>query len=211
MLPEYSAELLKVFHGVGTSKRLEKIAKDFKDDQEIFEKASALKIMVDAEVFDVVKNAGLAGTLGRKALTAGAYGAGAALPVALGGGYLLDKAGDETRETTEDVRNKVLQTALGIGGIGAGLYGLHRLTGGAPIGGRSGEGISPESDEKHAAYNENHVGELVEKLATVGMIDEMLDKVDTSNLSKDAQKLATEIRIMNRSYGVQLLYEASHK
>lgn len=190
---------------VDTSNNLEKIACAFKDDKEVFEKASAAKILVDAEVFALVKKAGLASELGRKALTGAAYGAGAAVPAALGGAYLLDRAGDETKETTEDIRNKVLQTALGLSGIGAGMYGLHRLTGGGPLlqAGMRGE--------KQASSDTGRVEELVEKLATVGMVDDMLNQINTSSISEDAKKLAAELKIINRGYGVQLLYEASHK
>ena len=208
MLPKYSVDLIKIARSVDTSKRMEKLAEDFKDYPEIFEKASALKIAVDAEVFELIKESGMASELGRKALTGAAYGAGAAVPAALGGSYLLGRASDETKETTEDIRNKILQTALGVGGIGAGMYGLHRLTGGGPL---NLGGNAPQVGEKRASYEEDHAKELVEKLATVGIVDEMLGNVDTTTLSEDAQKLAAEIRIMNRGYGVQLLYEASHK
>ncbi len=210
MLPKYSTALLKILRSVDTSKHLEKIAQDFKDDPEVFEKASQAKILIDAEVFEMVKSAGLASTLGRKALTGAAYGAGAGVPLALGGSYLLGRAGDEAEETTADIRNKVLQTALGLGGIGAGLYGLHRLTGGEPVDINQMAGIQ-RGGEKQAAHDENHVEELVEKLATVGMLDDMLNQVDNTSLSEEAQKLATEIRVLNRGYGVQLLYEASHR
>jgi len=203
MVPKFSSQLVRILRSVNTSKQLEKIASDFQDDPEVFEKASAVKILVDAEIFGMIKQAGIASTLGRKALTGAAYGVGAGLPVALGGSYLLGRAGEETRETTGDIRNKVLQTALGVGGIGAGLYGLHRLMGGEPVSLRSGE--------KKASFQEDEVTELAEKLAAVGLIEEMLDRVDTEKLSEDAQKLATEIRVINRGYGVQLLHEASHK
>lgn len=213
MLPKYSAALIRIMRSVDTSKRLEKIAQDFKDDAEVFEKACAVKVAIDAEVFNMVKEAGIFSELGKRSLIGAAYGTGAALPVALGGSYLLDRAGEETKETTEDIRNKVLHTALGLGGIGAGLYGLHRLVGGEPLDiNRLSEEKAPGLPaEKRAAYAGNHAEELVEKLATVGMVDDMLDRVDSVSLSEDAQKLAAELRVLNRGYGVQLLYEASHK
>lgn len=210
MIPKFSAQLIRILRSVNTSKQLEKIASDFQDDPEIFEKAATVKIMVDAEIFSMIKKAGVMGELGRKALTGAAYGTGAALPVALGGSYLLDRAGDETKETTEDIRNKVLQAALGVGGIGAGLYGLHRLVGGDPVD-INQIGNALQGRKKQAAHDANDAEELVEKLAAVGMIEEMLDRVNVENLSSDAQKLAAEIRIINRGYGVQLLHEASRR
>lgn len=201
MLPKYDATLLKIAQGVVTSQRLEKIASDFTGDREVLEKASALKIAVDAETFALIKQSSLANELGRKALGGMAVGTGVALPAVLGGTYLLDRASDETKETTEDIRNKVLQTALGVGGIGAGLYGLHRLSGGDPI----------SLGEKRSSYDENHAEELVEKLAAVGLIEDELSQLDKTNLSEDAQKLAAEVMVLNRGYGMQLLYEASHK
>ena len=196
MVPKFSSQLTKILRGVNTSKQLEKIAADFQDDPEVFEKASMAKIMVDAEIFGILKQAGIASELGRKALTGAAYGAGVVLPVALGGSYLLGRAGDETRESVADMRNKALQTALGVGAVGAGLYGLHHLA---------------NRGEKQASFQEEEVMELTEKLAAVGMIEEMLDGVETEKLSDDAQKLAAEIRAINRGYGVQLLHEASHR
>lgn len=205
MVPKFSPKMAQIIRCVDTSKRLEKIAIDFRDDQEVFEKASAAKILIDTEVFELIKQADikseLAAQFGRRALKGLGYGAGLALPMTVGGTYLLNRAGEESRETTADIRNKILQTALGLGGVGAGLYGLHRLTGGGPL---------LAGDEKRAsAPQEEVVTELVEKLATVGIIDSMLAGIG-SDISKETQKLATEIQILNRGYGVQLLYEATH-
>jgi hypothetical protein len=204
MVPKFSPKMAQIIRCVDTSKRLEKIAADFRDDQEVFEKASAAKILVDAEVFDIIKQADvkseLAARLGRRALKGLGYGAGLALPMTAGGTYLLHRAGEESQETAADIRNKVLQTALGLGGIGAGLYGLHRLTGGGPL---------LANEKRASAPQEEVVTELVEKLATVGVIDDMLDNIG-NDVSEETQKLAAEIRILNRGYGVQLLYEAAH-
>jgi hypothetical protein len=98
----------------------------------------------------------------------------------------------------------VLQTALGLGGIGAGLYGLHRMTGGGPL---LAQG---EKQEKTGADSGEELSDLVSKLATVGKIEDTLDCLDFDRLSPEAQKLAWELRVINRGYGVQLLHEASH-
>jgi hypothetical protein len=53
------------------------------------------------------------------------FGSAATVPAVAGGAYLLHKAHQEREQATEDIRNKALQVALGVGGIGAGLMGMH--------------------------------------------------------------------------------------
>lgn len=57
------------------------------------------------------------------------FGGAATIPAVAGGSYLLHKAHKEREQTVEDIRNKALQVALGVGGIGAGLMGLHHALG----------------------------------------------------------------------------------
>lgn len=193
------AYLMDIYKGVDTSKRLEKVAQYYADDEETKNAALTAKIVVDAEVFDLVKRASLKSELAEKALKGLAYSAAPLAGVGLVGHSLLSKARDDAKETAADIRNKVLQTGLGLAGIGAGMYGLHRLAEGP----RSGH-------KKESADHEETVRELVEKLATVGEIEDRLGSLDIDKLSPEAQKLAYELRILNRGYGVQLLHEASH-
>ena len=193
-----------IFESVSTSKRLEKMAQYFQDDPAVVAKVAEAKIIVDSEIFEMAKEAATINSeLLRSALKAGAIGAGAALPVGGAAALLLSHAGSEARETSDNVRNNILLTGLGLAGTGAGMYGLHRLTGGGPIGG-SNPGI------KQAADQEAELQELTEKLAAVGALDAMLDAVPMQKLSAVAQKMAAGIRALNRGYGVQLLWEASH-
>src|SRR5512136_395496 len=55
-----------------------------------------------------------------------AYGAGAMVPVTAGGAYLLHRGKEESKDIAANIRNQALLTALGVGGMGAGLMGLHR-------------------------------------------------------------------------------------
>lgn len=211
-MTDLNVYLMDVYRSVDTSKRLEKMAGYFDDDEEVKQAALGAKAKVDAEIFDLVKRASLKSELARKALTGLAYGT---APIAGAGvlGYgLLSKAKRDAAETAADIRNKVLQTALGLGGIGAGLYGLHRLTGGEPIEVNKLLSKLPrkEVQEKTSSDRQAEFEELLTKLAAVGKIEDDLANLDFEQLSPDAQKLACELRALNQGYGVQLLYEASH-
>lgn len=107
------------------------------------------------------------------------YATGAAIPVGLLGSHLIDRAGDEQKEVVEDARNKALQTALGVGAIGAGLYGIHRLT--QP---RQKEGSDIES--------------TLEYLRATGLLDETLAA------QPQTEKIAA-LRLLNAEHGVDLL------
>ena len=184
-----------VTESVRASANLEKLASVTSDENER-EELRALKIAVDAEVFELAKQANAG--LGKKLLSGLAYGSGAAIPAVLGGSYLLHRSGEEAKDATADVRNKVLQSALGLAGIGAGAYGLQRA-------------FTPP--EKRAALEDLKADaqakeDLVEKLATVALVEDDLSRVDMQPLSKEAQDLAANLVIMNRAYGVKLLREA---
>lgn len=197
MLP-LTRDLPQIYRAVDTSHRLEKIAEYYADDPEVAASAQLAKVAVDAEVFHLIKNAAApaaASPLLKKLMTGAAYGAGAAVPITAGGAYLLGKARDDAQSTAADIRNKVLQTGLGLAGIGGAMYGLHRLAEGSP---------------KQASDDEGAVEELIEKLATVEVIEEMFSRLDPSKLSPEAQKLAFDMAALNRGYGVQLLYEAAN-
>lgn len=196
MLTPLNPYLVQISRGVNTAKRLEKIAAQFHDDVEIVKSASEARELVIDEVFDMCKKAG---AISAKALTAGdaalkglGWGVGLGVPAIGVGAYLSHKSED----ATADMRNKILQTGLGLAGIGAGLYGLHRLA-------NQGEKQASSSDDKYA--------ELVEKLAAVDHVESTLAKASLEKLSGDAAKLAREVRTLNRAYGVQLLHEAMYR
>jgi hypothetical protein len=187
---------------------MEKIAVASQDDPELATGALMNKLAADADIFGMIKES--AGWMGRafqhplgKAL---AWGVGLGVPAAGAGGLLLAKAREDAEAATADIRNKILQSALGVAGIGAGLYGLHRLTGGKPLSLDLGGEQEPP---KQASTNEDALSEdALQKLATVGAIEALLDDVLPS-LEGEAQKLATEVQALNRGYGVELLYELS--
>jgi hypothetical protein len=115
------------------------------------------------------------------------YGAGAALPVGLMGAGLIRQAGGESRKTTEDIRNKALQAALGIAAIGGGMYALHRTQGG-----------------QKAASVQEEPQILLEKLATVGFLDVLFDD-QRQNGDEATRTKAAECWLLNAEHGVDLL------
>ncbi len=140
-----------------------------------------------------------------------AYGLGAAIPATAGGAYLVHRAGEESRESIEDARNKALQTALGVGGIGAGLLAMNHLM--KPT---TSKNVSYARDpdtgkmvpvnahlsKMSSAQDEEEV--LLEKLATVGFLDSLLEdqeKHANVQIRQDAQ----ECRMLNAEHGVDIL------
>jgi hypothetical protein len=115
------------------------------------------------------------------------YGAGAAIPATAAGSYLIHRAGKESRKTTEDIRNKALQTALGIAAIGGGLYALHRSQGG----------------QKAASVQEDPQI-LLEKLATVGFLDVLFEE-QQHQADPNLRYKAAECQLLNAEHGVDLL------
>jgi hypothetical protein len=196
MQPLY-AGLPEIARAVYLSKNLEKIASTFKDDPNMCRRASEARMLVNAEIFGMVKKAAVEDAASKvlPALGQGlgrglAYGAGIAAPVVLGGAYLMHRAKNNAAETARDVRNQILLTALGLGGVGAGLYGLKRL------------------GEKQASLRDEAKLELLEKLATVGILEDLFSGLDREKLSSESRRMANEMQLMNRDYGVQLLFEA---
>lgn len=137
------------------------------------------------------------------------YAAGAAIPVTAGGAYLMHRAGEESRKTIEDARNKALQTALGLGGIGAGLYGLHRLT--APTEKTittvnempTGQTYKSTSTQKLNSAKETPE-ELVKKLATTGYLETLLEEQEKT-ASKSLKEEILNNRLLNCEHGVYIL------
>jgi hypothetical protein len=177
--------LIDAYKNLSTSTLLEKLAEN--GDSALQEKIALARAALDDELFYHVKAAGWlpASRLARGALLA----TGAAVPIGMAGYWLKNQITD----TGDELRNRIIQTALALAGVGAGLYGLHRAT----------------TDEKEASDEQEYMDEAITKLATVGVIEGILDALPDT-LSEDAQKLAAEIRILNRGYGTQLLRELSN-
>lgn len=193
----------EVLRGVRASKQLEKLGEIYADDGEVIEKIATIKAQVDNEIFGLVKEA--AGFFARHAPTLGKsllWGTGLALPGTAAGAYLLHRGTEEGKELSADIRNKVLQGALGLTGLGAGLYGLHRLVGGRPLDvNKAVQGLLPKQASVEQLDEEEYT-----KLATVGAIEVLLDDLETKG-DTETKKLAAEVRILNRCYGIQLLHE----
>lgn len=153
--------------------------------------ALTVKASHDLDLMAHLKVAGWAemAPVAKKALVGGAA---AMLPVTAGGAYLMHKAND----TAENVRDKALQTALGVGGVGAGLLALHH-------GLSSRREAAPAPSVKTAA--DHH--ELLTKLATVSYLDDVLatEEQRTQRTDPDAYKEAHACRLLNAEHGVQLL------
>lgn len=215
--PLYS-RMPDVVRSVYLSTNLEKIAQENQKDPELYEAAWRAKIAVDAEIFGHAQR--FAKTLKKTAAPVEAaaaaakealpsmgealkrglgYGAGIAVPLTAGGAYLAHRGHVESEEAAKAIRNQVLLTALGLGGIGAGAYGLSRMM---------GKQSSAQEMQKQAELQESETKELTEKLASVGMLEDLLDQVEFEKLSADAKNEYLHTRILNRGYGVRLLYEA---
>ena len=175
--------LIDIYRAVGTSKTLEKLAVDARGV--VRDTVLQTKEAVDAEIFAHIKTA--MGPLATKLMKGALVATAAAAPLGLAGYHIMNKAD----ETSSLLQNRLLQTALALAGVGAGLYGLNKLTTDTP---------------KMASADEDLLNEASEKLAAVGMLDELLNDLPKS-LSEDTLKLAQEIRASNRGYGIHLLSE----
>lgn len=158
------------------------------DDPEVLQ----TKTEHDQNLFAYVKEAAgakeILGKVLKHPITRGAgYGLGAAIPAAAAGSWLVGRAGEESRKSIEDARNKALQAALGVGGVGAGLLALHRLT--SPM--------NKTSSDKQA---------LLEKLATVGFLDSLLGSQE-NNKDEMIKQSAHECRMLNAEHCVHLLQQ----
>lgn len=215
-----------VVRSVLLSASLEKMACENPNDRELCESAWTAKVAVDAEIFahaqSFASKFGDPNTIGRTKTanaTTGAvktmmptamenmakglgYGVGIGAPIAGAGAYIAHRGRAESEAATKNLRNQVLLTALGLGGIGAGAYGLSQLM--------KKDKESPHVMHKKAELEESEVKELIEKLGSVGMLEDLLDQVDFEKLSAEAQNEYLQTRILNRGYGARLLYEALH-
>lgn len=121
-----------------------------------------------------------------------AYGAGAAIPAGLVGGALIHQAGNESRKTVEDVRNKALQAALGVAAIGGGLYALHRANTG-----------SQQLPTKQASVKEPQT--LIEKLATIAFLDTLFEDQNKHGQDDVTRQKAAECKLLNAEHGADIL------
>lgn len=165
----------------------------------------------DVQLFQQVKEASIADLARSAAGSTLGKSLAVAAPATAGGAYLLHRAGEEARDTSADLRNKALQTGLGLAGIGAGLYGLHRLT--QP---NTTQSVRTEYDpttgtmgpmrltmSKRSSVQEAPQ-QLLEKLATVGFLDTVLEaqeKHADAQVRQDAQ----ECRLLNAEHGIDIL------
>lgn len=157
------------------------------------------KIANDAKVMHLVKtaNAGLGEHFARQALTGLGIGAGVAVPTVLGATYLMNRAAEKAKEQSDELFDKITRMALGAAGIGAGIYALSKITNG---------GVT--DDVKQASIEDEIEQELMHKVATCVVVDEMISELGSS-VSPEAQKLAEEIRQLNNGYLTALLREVA--
>lgn len=172
-------------------------------DVQLFEK---IKTAIDwGSVRSVLGGAGK--SVGKGAL----IGTGAALPAAAAGSYLINDAAKAqegvAKNVIEDVRNKALQAALGVGAVGVGLMGAHRLISrpDTPPSQVPSNAVDPTHTRGLTpGYKQGSVEEeaLLEKLAAVGYLDVMLGAF------KPNTKLGEEARIcrvLNAEHGIHVL------
>jgi hypothetical protein len=147
MVPYLTPRLARIQRAVRTSAALDKFANDTTDPAER-EKAAALKVLVDSEVF----------------------------------GMAHFSMAPHVKTATE--KNPVVLSATAMANAAVALHSLKKTAG----------------DETA------RLEEAVEKLAAVGTIEGMLNALPP-NTSADVQKLAVEVRALNRAYGVHVLNE----
>lgn len=160
----------------------------------------------DLGTLQLIKEAVSAGQIA-KLLGGGALaGAGAAVPAYFAGRHLIqtgeEAAQRQQEEAAKNFRNKALQVALGVGGIGAGLMGLHHVLKSR----RAAQGAeepqptqeAPALDEYQAQqlaglmpyYKEGSVqGDLLEKLSAVAYLDCILEGAEKTGADKNAAML----------------------
>ena len=174
---------------------------------EVFEKnanyADTLeaKALNDLRLFQLIKQAGIwstvrnaAGSVARSpAKNILLTSAAATAPVALGGAYLVHRAGEEARDTVRDARNKALQTGLGLAAIGGGMYALHRAT------------QSPQGQVRTASVHESPE-ELLQKLSATGYLSSILEDAFLVKKGHEQEKVA-EYYMLNAEHAVNILQQ----
>lgn len=184
------------------------------------------KIAVDKETFELLKTAAVSASSllqsakdigGRAAGHAGkglAFGAGAAVPAAIAGKYLID-------EGTTEARDKALQAGLGMAAIGGGLYGLHRAlpqerpppramlniarqmqSPRGPVNASLQYAFSPDQ-LKQAGTAEG----VTLKFASIGYLDTLIEEALKTTEDPVVIKMAENLRSLNQEAAVSLLHD----
>lgn len=183
-----SPELGRVYDGLHKSQLLSKLAELVSGGE--LEVVLAEKAKNDTATFEFAKQAALLETgmnaarrfVGTPFGKGMAVAAGAAIPAVVAGNAISDHA-------TASARDRALQTGVGLAGLGATMYGLHRL---------ANRGQKMASDE-------TEIQTALDKLAAVGYLDELLTEIRGKDMSLEMAKLASELRDLNREYGVEIL------
>lgn len=189
-----SPALSRVYDGIHKSRILDKLASVASGEE--LEQVLAAKAANDAATFELAKQAALLETgmnaarkfVGTPFGKGMAVAGGAAIPAVMAGNAIADHA-------TASARDRALQTGVGLAGLGATMYGLHRFA-------NRGQKVASDVTEIQAA---------LEKLAAVGYLDELLTEIRGQDGSLEFQKLASELRDLNREYGVEILVGLTEK
>lgn len=188
MIP-MSPALGRVYEGIRRSRQLEKMAGVVTGDDLV--RVLASKAENDYATFSFAKEASIGQTVANygKAFASNPAGkgflmaAGAAVPAVAAGNMISDHA-------TEQARNRALETAGGIAALGGTMYGLHHMM---------------NRNKTASADEEAQVDAAIEKLASIGYLDELLAEAISASTDEEQKKLAAEVRCMNREYGVEIL------
>lgn len=153
------------------------------DNANTREELLAKKIANDAAVMACIKTAAPSNQL----LGGLATGLGVGIPLVAGGAYIANSMTDKImsgmREESERNWDRIMDAAVGA----AGLYALNQLS---------------KVDEKTASDHKEVLEDLLQKVATAAVIDDLLTEV---SVGEDAAKLATEMRILNNGYLTTIL------
>lgn len=99
---------------------------------------------------------------------------------------IFGMVGFSLKTAEEDHTHPMQKAANAFAELAVGLHSLHKF----------GLAVSEEADAQ--------LQKAAEKLATVGVIEEILNMLPQT-LSPEAEKLAAELRVVNRSYGVAIM------
>jgi hypothetical protein len=187
-----SSKMGRLLAGLRSAGQMDKLASEATGED--LEQVLLAKRKADSSLFDLAKEAsaldGIRGGLSAawnhpvagKMLAGGAAAAGAAVPAVIAGNMISDHA-------TEQARNRALEAGAGLAGLGATMYGLHRMT----------------SNAKTAMEEDLWLTRAVEKLASIGYLDEILTQALVNADTDSGRKEAADLRDLNREYGIEIL------
>jgi hypothetical protein len=163
----------KIYYYASRSRELGKLAAVMTGDKA----ASALaeKAAADASLYGLIEKTATRllenlKTMKTPILKGLGYSAGAAVPLALAGNYLINKAEDSAKD--------VVYPALGAVGVGAGLYGLSKMLGG--------------NDQQSGPYGKRASEDLIKQGSAAFLVAADLMKVASSAEDPEIKKLAQE-------------------